>query len=208
MSEDLDFESVVEENKPTGGTGVERLTELINEADMLDGAMEEASAHLQQLISRYNYIKMEQIPQMMAELQVDEWKNSDGTKVKMENFVAGSLPKEEKERKEAIDYLSEPEVGGAALLKTTIEVEFSKSQHNAALALADDIRKQGYEVNLTSSIYAQTLLAFVREKRAKGQYLDLKKIGVYAGRVAKITHAGKSKPTKVSQGKIAKPVSK
>lgn len=190
----LDFEKVdAEAKKPEDRVAI--MVELIEESDLLDKQRADLQEQIDSIGTRYNHIKTKLLPDIMAELKVDEWKTG-GVTVVLENFVSGSLPKKAEERAEAIKWLEENEAG--SLIHSDLTIEFTKSQHNEALALVDDLTKQGYAPTLVSTVHPQTLLANVREWMRDGREVPLKTLGVFSGLVAKVKHPKRSKKEKQS----------
>lgn len=194
MTEDFDFEGAAAA-VPIEGPSLDQLQKLMDEIEELEVTITNLEEMAKSATTRYNYIRTTMIPKLLSALQTDEWTNENGTKIKAHTFVSGSLPKEPDARKEAIEYLGTLK-NGSDMIKTIITAEFSKGGHNQALAIADDLRQQGIMVEVESGVAAQTLQANVRERRAMGEDVDLKKLGLYAGRIAKITHKKKKKEAK------------
>ena len=133
-----------------------------------------------------NHMKTVEFPDMMAECGLSEFKHTEtGAKIAIADFVAGSLPKEPERRAAAIAYLSTH--GAEDLIKTEISLAFTRNQHNIALDLADELRKRGMPLEIFSGVHAQTLLAYAREAMRKGEEIPLETLGLFAGRVAKVT---------------------
>ena len=105
------------------------------------------------------------------------------------DFVAGSLTKKPEERKAALEWLASN--GAADMIKSEVSVEFGKTEHNLAKDLAAKLAAEGYFVEESEGIHAQTLLAFVREKMRNGEEVPLETLGLFAGRVAKVKASGK-----------------
>jgi hypothetical protein len=197
----IDFEAISDTlEKPADK--LEQLSALIEETDLIDSQMDELNEQLKSLASRYNHIKTRLMPDLMTELNLSEWKSTSGTKIKIDDFVSASFPKTEPARSEAVKWLEEN--GGNELIKSELSVEFTKSQHNEALALADDIRNKGYAPSLLSSVHSGSLGAFVKEKMRNGEDVALETLGVYAARVAKITHSNKNASTRATVDKRPK----
>jgi hypothetical protein len=165
---------------------LDKLNGLIAEADILDAEIKQIEENLKNAQRRYSELRMTEIPWTMKELLVSEYTTTDGTKVKVNSFVSGSLPKEPEKRKEALEWLIAHD--GEPLIKTEMSVAFKKSEHNQAMAIADDIRKAGYEPVLEESVHAGTLQKYARELIAKGDEIDLEKLGLFGGRIAEIKH--------------------
>ena len=194
----MDFESHVD-SAPKAPATVERFNALIKEAEDLNSQLIELDATYSQLLSRYNHIVATEMPQLMLELQTTEWVNENGTRVRIKDFIAGSLPKEPDARAKAIEWLEEN--GGKELIRSELVVPFSKSQHNAALAITDDIKKQGYGAELTSNVNAKQLQALGNAKLKAGEDLPLKLLGLFHDRVATIDHPKAKAPKKLGRKK-------
>lgn len=127
-------------------------------------------------------MKTGRIPDLMAELQMDECVHK-GWRVKISDFVSGSLPADTEKRAKAIRWLEENEGGG--LIKTELSIEFAKSQHNEALSMAEELHSQGYAPKVDSGVHSATLQAFARERIKNGDSIDTEILGLYTGKVAK-----------------------
>lgn len=160
-----------------------KLAEAIDLKQMVDQMEEDLGAAKKQL----NNLNTQIIPDMMASLGMEEC-TQRGWKVKVGEFVSGSLPKDEALRDQAIRWLEDHDAG--ELLKTNLSVVFSKSQHNMALNLAGQIEEQGFLPKVESTVHPQTLLAFARERIKNGEALDTEVLGLYTGRVAKFKRVG------------------
>jgi hypothetical protein len=161
----------------------EKLAEAISLKETVDQMEEDLGAAKKQL----NHLNTQVIPDMMAELGMEEC-TQRGWKVKVGEFVSGSLPKEDAARANAIRWLEDHEAGD--LLKTNLSVAFTRNQHNEALDLAAQIEQRGFAPNVESTVHPQTLLAFARERLKNGEALDTEVLGLYTGRVAKFKKVG------------------
>ena len=170
-----------------------RLNETLEEAvalkEMLDQLEEDAAAAKKQL----THITTSVIPDMMAEIGMDECVQN-GWKIKLSQFVSGSLPKEPEKRQKAIDWLEKHE--GADMIKSTLTVNFNKSQHNMAIDLAQRIQEEGFAPSLISDVHAQTLASFARERLKNGDEVDTEILGLYTGTVAKFSPVKEAAPKK------------
>ena len=143
----------------------------------LTEALEVASKH-------FNKIKTQDLPAMMAEVGVDELSVPGQAKIKIKEFVSGSLPKEPGARDLAIKWLENHD--GAALIKTEVSLTFGKAEHNVANALVEELKQRQFPVESSSGVHASTLQAFARECLKNGDEIDLETLGLYAGRIADI----------------------
>jgi hypothetical protein len=166
---------------------LDRLNEKLGEAIELKESVDQMEADLTAAKKSLNHLTTTIIPDMMAEIGMEEC-TQRGWKIKVGEFVSGSLPKEGEKREQAIRWLEDNDAGD--LIKTNLSVAFSKSQHNEALDLAGDIEKRGFLPQVESTVHPQTLQAFARERLKDGQPLDIELLGLYTGRVARFKRAG------------------
>jgi hypothetical protein len=158
--------------------------------------------------ARHTELRTRELPDAMAEAAMSEFKLDDGTSIKVEDFVSGSLPKEEEGKPEskearaaAIKFLEDN--GAGALIKNVLSIEFEKSQHNEALSLAQDLRDKGFIVNVKSDVHPQTYMAWARDALKQGLNLDAEALNLFIGRVAKLDIPGFKMPKKSKKAKKA-----
>lgn len=185
MPSDFDFEE--QGDAAASPDALARLNEKLAEAIELKGAVDQMEEDLSAAKKQLNNLNTSVIPDMMASLGMSECVQR-GWKVKVDEFVSGTLPKDEAAREKAINWLTDHDAGD--LLKTQLSVAFSRSQHNQALALAADIEKEGFAPKVESTVHPQTLCAFARERLKNGEALDTEVLGLYTGRVAKFKRLG------------------
>lgn len=127
-----------------------------------------------------------ELPELMAELGLIEFKMNDGSKVTIKEDVYGGIgPLDEKAKAAAMDYVEAN--NGGPLIKTNVSLAFGKNQHNEALSLAGELREKGYEVSVENGIHSQTLKKFVRELQDDDKIVDLELLGMISLRKAIIT---------------------
>lgn len=166
-----------------GAPELDELQKLVEQAFNLQEYIESAESDLKRMKNELQKLRTGRIPELMAGLQIENITYKD-VKVKVSEFVSGSLPKEPEARAAALSWLEEHE--GAELIKTDIDLKFGRSQHNEALALAQTLKEMGHEPSVTSGVHAQTLCAYVRERLSHGEIVDTDILGVYTGKVAKL----------------------
>jgi hypothetical protein len=187
MTDEADFSFEDQGDAPASPDSLGRLNEKLAEAIDLKAAVDQMEEDLKAAKQQLNLLNTSVIPDMMTEMGMDEVVQR-GWKVKVGEFVSGSLPKDETGKALAIDWLTAHE--GAELLKTNLTVVFTRSQHNEALALADTVTKEGFAPKVESTVHPQTLLAYARERLKNGEPLDTEVLGLYTGRVAKFSKIG------------------
>ena len=164
------------------------LSKIINLADQVVG-IEETISGLEEALkahkSELHILRTKTLPDALSEVGMSDFTTEAGVKIKIDDFVSGGLPREGEKRDIAIRELEK--IGGADLMRDDLSVTFDKSQHNEALSLRASLEEQGLAVKFGSNIHASTLHAFIREKLRAGEAVDYEKIGLYVGRIAKIT---------------------
>ena len=143
-------------------------------------------------IGRFNRIKMYELPEQLKLANTGEWKSEDGfTVVKLDNYVSGSLPKDEHDKVFALEELVR--VGGEALIVNKLTVDFPKSMHNAAQSIyakvIEECKAVGLdtEPELKETVNAMSLQAFGRELIKSGSDVNHEKLGLASGQTAKFT---------------------
>lgn len=180
MSDYFDLEAPM-----SSDSSMVRLIAMAREVISTEKLVSELEDNLSECKRRLNNLKIVQLPELMSECGVSEFKTDNGFKIFLGDFVSGSLPKDEYRRDEAIRWLEEN--GAESLIKTEVNLQFEKSQHNRALSLIADLADQGYHVTSKMGVHPQTLIAHVKERLRKGDEVPLDLLGLYAGRTAKIT---------------------
>lgn len=163
---------------------LDQITTLAEKAETLTSTIEHLEDALKAHKSELNKIKTQELPDAMAEVGLAEFTMQSGTKLELKDFVSGTLPKDPEKKEVAIEHLTELEAEG--IIKNTMTVRFSKAEHNMAGVIADDLRSQGYEVELVSGVAPQTYMKFIRDSLKNGEPIDLEKLGAFSGRHVKI----------------------
>ena len=168
----------------TDESAMKRLMTMAREVIETETLVNDLEENLSDLKKKLNRMKTVELPDMMAECGMSEFKTDTGFNIKVEDFVSGSLPKDDDRRMAAIHWLESN--GGESLIKSELTMAFEKSQHNEALSLMAQLQEQGYHVNSKMGVHPQTLLAHIRERMKNGDEVPLETLGLFAGRVAKI----------------------
>jgi len=146
------------------------------------------------LKSRINHLKTIAIPDAMSQAGIDSFGIGDQVVV-IEDFVAGTIPKEPEKRKAALDLMSEYGFGNS--IRTLITIDFAKEDHEAAVKLYSELRKNNsLNITMKEDIHNQTYLAHIRELLDDGKKLDADKLGVFIGNTTKF------KKVKDKKGKV------
>lgn len=182
----MDIEELLEEastqEKDEGE--LSRIRKLAEDAKRLEDEIAALDERKKCLSGELNEILQRELPDLFAEVGVDEIGLPDGTKYVIKDFVSGSLPKGEFEKEAAIAWIEQN--GGAETIKATVNLSFGKSEYERAKAVARDLAEQGFEPSTDLGMHPSTLQAFVREKLKNGEEVPTELLGVYVGRRAKI----------------------
>ena len=176
------------EELPAPNDSMKRLIAMAEEAVATEKLVLDLEENLSSIKKNLNNLKTVQLPDAMAEAGIADLSLESGFRIAIEDFVAGSLPKDEVRRDEAIKWLENH--GAESLIKTSVNVSFEKTQHNMALSIISELADRGLHVTSTMGVHPQTLIAHIKERLRSGDEVPLETLGLFAGRIAKI------KPTK------------
>ena len=184
MSEDYaDFDEVITPDAnqlKSIETLVQQAYRLMTNVETYEAALKAAKADLQQLTHKA-------IPDAMAAAGTSNFTTTSGVRVAIKEILNGTLPKDPTIRANALKWLEEH--GGRPIIKGTLTAEFERGADNlekrnrAAEALA------GLNVDFVEqeSVHPQTLAAYARERLKNGEEVPLDLLGLYSGRMARIT---------------------
>ncbi len=182
--EAFDTSLEVDAKEPAIQRLMDMAAQLINHEELV----KDLEVNLNEAKAFVNKLKSVQLPDLMAECGLSEFVHAETKrKVKIVDFVSGSLPKDPEARQIAVTTLEE--CGGRDLIKTEIGITFDKKQHNEALSLAAELKNRGIDATVQEGVHASTLQAFAQKCLKKGDKIPFEKIGIYAGRVAKVEEA-------------------
>lgn len=148
------------------------------------------------------------LPELMASLQVSEFKLDTGEKVYLKEFMTASLPSEsqiegEKDddkrlalvqrRKDGLAFLNKE--GAGAIIKTYLSAELGKDAKKLAEEAEKALAKLGIGARTSVSVHAATLKAWCNERIKAGKKVDEKAFGIFSGKKA-VLEMPKEKKTK------------
>lgn len=128
------------------------------------------------------------LPEAMDAVGMEEFKLTDGTKIKISTFYNASISPDRKD--EAFEWLDERGHGG--LIKTEVSLEFGRGELDVAREFMVWLKSEKPDLSpeFAQSVHWQTLRAFVREQiesPTEDATLPLDLFGVFIGRKAKLT---------------------
>lgn len=172
---------------PASEAALDNLNSVCDEGAKLKSQIEGLEEALSAAKSSLHHLSTRVIPEAMAELGFgdDDYIVRGGWKIKISDVVSGGLPKNEEKRATAIEYIEEME--GADLIRNKIEISFPKEAHEDAVRTMKIAQALSLDANMSSSVHASSLAAFVRERLRNGEEVDSDRLGIYIGRGAKFT---------------------
>jgi hypothetical protein len=166
------------EGEATASPKLAQLHRYLSEAEELKETLERIGSDLERAQKAYDDLTVNRIPDLMMELlpglEKLEW---NGLTVKLVDQLVGSMPNEPDKNAKAARYLDEHE--GGAMIKTKVETEFSRKEHNLAVHLAEKLKAEGYLAYLLSDVHHGTLKSWVRERLRNGEEVDLPILGLH-----------------------------
>lgn len=168
---------------------IERLSMLATKAGELASRMTAELVTYEETKASLDKILNDQIPTIMKELGMTEFKMEDGRKVEVKSDVRTHI-KEENQPK-AYAWLEENEFD--AIIKTLVTSEFGRGENAKAAEAIKALEEAGYSAAMKQSIHAATLKAFVKERLEAGDKIPHDLFGIFPFEVAKITEAKKAK---------------
>lgn len=122
------------------------------------------------------------IPEVMRTAQLTKVRLDDGTEVRLQDEIFGSVPKEKQPG--AFKWLEEH--GHGDLIKNEIKTNFGRGEDEKATRLAAFIREMGMDYSQSRSVNHMTMKAFLRAQLESGVAIPLDTFGVYMATIAKI----------------------
>lgn len=163
----IDFFADQGEEVEVSENTIERLTGLANAATELRAKIDDMTVALAEEQEALIKIVCMQIPNIMAELGMKEFKMEDGRSVSVDPKLRVSIP--EQHRPTAFRWLEEHNFDG--IIKTKVQAEFGKGEIEDARKARDALADAGYSASLDRSIHPATLKSFVKERLGEGETL-------------------------------------
>lgn len=184
--DDIDLPRESEEEIPDGDAK-RSLMKIAEDILRVQKQVADIESNLSLKKAELRHLEQVEMPAAMMEVNgsPNDFRFQNGLRVRLTDDVYGSIPKEEPERQQALDYLVE--MGGADLYKTTLSIPFQRRQHNSALALAEELREKGYEVTEHTGVHPSSLGAWAREKIAANEPVDWLRLGLQRMSKAKLS---------------------
>lgn len=154
---------------------VKSISELCNRLLDLQEQARRIEDNLKSKNDEIRVLSEQEIPNLMQEAGVSEFKLADGSSVSVKPFYAAKIPVSKTD--EAFQWLTGNGYGD--LIKNTVSLNFGKSEDNVANSLVEDLKSKGHNVSQKKKVEPQTLKAFVKEAIQNGQNVPMDLFGVY-----------------------------
>lgn len=172
--------------QPTAGAvDIQRLHELAELQARADADVKDLEAKLAAARERFKSLSEHQLPELMDEIGMAEFKTSTGLSIKITETIRASIPK----AREALAFQWLRDNNNASMIKRIVSVSFGKGEDEKASELLNQLAQQELEADDKSSVHPSTLAAFVREKLASGEEIPQELFGVHRQRISKIDMA-------------------
>ena len=154
---------------------VKSISELCNRLLDLQEQARRIEENLKSKNDEIRVLSEQEIPNLMQEAGVSEFKLADGSSVSIKPFYAAKIPVSKTD--EAFQWLTGNGYGD--LIKNTVSLNFGKSEDNLANSLVEDLKSKGHNVSQKKKVEPQTLKAFVKEAIQNGQNVPMDLFGIY-----------------------------
>lgn len=175
----MSYEDYVE--KPTGDRFSE-VAELAARQREAEQYVEQCQKELKRAQEQLRDIAEGELPNLMDELGLSEFKTTDGTKIIVSEKIRAGISKDRAPA--AMAWLRQH--GHSRLIKHTVSVEFDKDEDERAQQLLEELQLGEFEAEDRQVVHPQTLQAFVRQKLEAGEDVPLELFGVHRQRITKI----------------------
>lgn len=165
----------------TAGDKLSQLTQLAEQQAAAQSKVADLEAQLNRAREELRDIAERQVPELMDQIGISEFKTITGLKIKIDEIIRASIPK----TKTALALAWLKNNGHAAMIKRVVAVSFGKGEDERADELHQRLAEE-FEVDDNASVHPSTLAAFVRERLRNGEEVPLDLFGVYRQRVSKI----------------------
>ena len=142
----------------------------------LNAQIEQAEAFLKSLKDELQLIEEGNLPSVMQECGLIEFKMQDGSKITIRPAFQGGIVKEDLDKRRLqLDWVAES--GGESLIKETFNIVFNKGESERAQEVKKLLELNSVPYKESETVHAALLGAFVKEKIANGEVVPLDELG-------------------------------
>jgi hypothetical protein len=193
MASVIDFEADAAPPAPESGelSRVRALAQRFIDQEQFVSMLEEQLADEKEAARR---LREEDLPSLMTEIGLSEFKMADGTRITVTRAVECSISEER--RPVAHAWLKSHGFGG--LIKTEVAVKFDRGEDEIAAAIASSLRETfpNKSIEVEERVHPSTLSAFLREQVENGTPPPAEPFGLRPFNKAKVTLPRAPKPRK------------
>jgi hypothetical protein len=184
-----DFELGEEHANPRA---LKKAKDFASEASTIEKELEDLDQRTSLLNKRFQWIKTQGIPEALKQAGISQFTGLDGRSVEVEDFVAGTLPKEEPARSQAIALLESYGLG--SIVRTTVVVDFAKEDREEAVKLYKQLRKNNsYNITMEENVHHSSYVSNLKARLEDGKPLDAKALNIFVGYTTKFKKPKKDK---------------
>lgn len=168
---------------PAAGEGLAELAKMADLQASAEAEVAAAEATLNAAKEKLKHISEVQVPALMDQLGLSEFKTTAGLTIKINEIIRASIPSARTE--EAFAWLRSH--GHAALIKRKLALAFGMGEDQLAEEWISYIKQRGFDdLEDQTAVHPATLASFVKTKLEAGENLPLELFGVFRQRVSKI----------------------
>jgi len=164
-----------------GSGELSQLSQLAEKQAAAAAKVADLEAQLNKAREELRDIAERQVPELMDQIGIGEFKTTTGLKIKIDETLRASIPKD----KAPLAFAWLKNNGHGSLIKRVVSVAFGRGEDEKADELRQRLADE-FEVDDNDSVHHSTLAAFVREKLRNGEEVPLDLFGVHRLRVSKI----------------------
>lgn len=159
-----------------------RLNQLVDEQEAAAEAVVAAELELKRVNERYRAVAERDLPELMAELGLTEFRTERGLRISIKETVRASIP--DGRREDAMRWLDDN--GHGALVKRMVSVSFNREQAEEARKLMEQISGEFPTAREERKVESATLRAFIRQELEAGHDIPLELFGAFVQKTAEV----------------------
>jgi|TARA_R110002020_G_scaffold475838_1_gene713066 hypothetical protein len=167
----------VVKNKELGG-----VAEVAKNIQAKEVQIADLESQLKDLKKEHLKLTDEDLPQMLAEIGMSEFKLDDGSSVTVKQTYGASIRVDNRE--EAYEWLRQK--GHDDIIKNTIACQFGRGEDDQASAFHAFASKEGFPTEQKTEIHSGTLRAWVKDRVENGEEFPMELFGAWVGQRAVI----------------------
>lgn len=183
---DFDYSALTDEKSTEiSGDILTKLSAMAEEQLKAEKAVADAEEVLKKKTEILRDIAERQIPDMMNEVGMQEFKTKSGLVIKVKETLHASVSGDKGQQ--GISWLDEN--GHGDLIKRCFVVEFKKDEEKWANKFASDLRKRKRAINVVEKkdVHNRTLVSFLTERLEEGENIPLEMFSAFFKRTAKVS---------------------